>query len=368
MLNLWRDRAGEQSSVVITGASSGIGRATALEFARRGAKLTLVSRRAGELDQLAKECLRLGASGAQAEAADVADGAALRRAANSAIRRFGRVDVWVNNAGVGAVGRFTDTPLAAHERVIRTNLLGYVNGAYAVLPHFQQRRRGILINVISFGAFVATPFAASYAASKYGLRGFSESLRAELSGYRDIHVCDVHPGFVDTPGIQNAANYTGHALRPTPPDRPEEVADAIVRLASRPREVVHVGAVSKLAPLGYALAPKLGRWAVTRAMQVGLARTPPTASGPGGLFRPVRGRPAAVRGGLGAGSRTEAAAGRPATTARKPMAASTSRTERGSGSVIARVLGYGILAAAAAALAAAAPSLRGSAGPSAQEE
>lgn len=323
-------------SVVITGASSGIGRATALEFARRGAKLTLVSRRGGELERLAKECLRLGAGGAQAETADVGDAAALRRAANSAIRRFGRVDVWVNNAGVGAVGEFTTTPLAAHHQVIRTNLMGYLNGAYAVLPHFQQRKRGVLINVISFGSYVATPFAASYAASKYGLRGLSESLRAELVGYRDVHVCDVHPGFIDTPGIQNAANYTGRALQPSPPGRPEEIADAIVRLAVRPRDVVQVGAIAKLAPLGYALAPKLGRWLTTRAMQAGLSRTPPASKQAGGLFKPVSG-PGKTSAGLRPGAGAPVKASRP--------------QPRREGSALARTLGYGILAAAAAALA-----------------
>lgn len=291
-------------SVVITGASSGIGRATAMAFAERGASLTLASRRRGRLAELAQECLRAGGE-AQFIETDVADPVATRALAQAAARRYGKIDVWVNDAGIGAVGRFTDTPVEAHDQVIRTNLMGTLHGAHAALPVFQRQGHGVLINVISFGAFIGTPLGASYTASKFGMRGLSESLRAELQDYPDVHVCDIYPGFVDTPGVQHAANYTGHELHPTPPDRPEEVAEAIVRVALRPRDKTSVGALAKLAPLAYAIWPGLGRWVMTRVFEFGLSRTPAQAATSGSLFsaddgadRPQRAR-LAMSAGLG---------------------------------------------------------------------
>ncbi len=272
-------------SVVITGASSGIGRATALDFARQGANLTLGSRRGGELAAVAQQCEREGGR-AQFVETDVTSAVAMRALAQAAVRRYGKLDVWVNNAGVGAVGRFTEVPIEAHDQVIRTNLIGYLHGAHAALPYFMASHSGVLINVVSFGAFVGTPFGASYTASKFGLRGLSESLRAELQDEPDVHICDVNPGFVDTEGVAHAGNYTGHRLNVRAPDRPEQVAAAITRVAVRPRDSVSVGAVAKLAPLAYALAPGLGRWTMDRVLGAATSRAPAQAPQPGALFAP----------------------------------------------------------------------------------
>src|SRR5688500_15701818 len=131
--------------VVITGGSSGVGRATAHAFARRGAQLVLAARSAGPLEDTARECVRLGGE-AIAVAADVADPDAMRRLARAAVERFDGIDVWINNAGLGVVGRFDEVPIEAHRRVIETNLLGYLHGAHAVLPQFIEQGAGVQIN------------------------------------------------------------------------------------------------------------------------------------------------------------------------------------------------------------------------------
>src|SRR5690606_29452779 len=132
--------------------------------------------------------------------------------AEEAARRLGGIDVWVNNAGVGAVGRFEEIPLEAHRRTIETNLMGYLHGAHAALPFMLRQGRGVIVNNVSIGGFVPTPYAASYGASKFGARAFSNALRQELKG-TGIQVCAVYPFFMDTPGVQHGANYTGRKLQ-----------------------------------------------------------------------------------------------------------------------------------------------------------
>ncbi|ACP26779.1 putative short-chain dehydrogenase/reductase [Sinorhizobium fredii NGR234] len=289
-------KALKDAVVVITGASSGVGQAAAEEFARRGSKLVLAARDAVALQRVARTCRDVGAA-VLVVPTDVTDADAVKELAKKALS-FGKIDVWFSNVGVGAVGRFQETPIEAHEQVIRTNLIGHVNDAHAAIPVFLKQGRGTFINMISLGGFASTPFAAAYSASKFGLRGFSEALRGELADEPDIHICDVYPTFLDTPGVAHGANYTGRRLNVPPPVYDaRRAARAIVRLAERPRSAVTVGAVADLARLAHFLAPNTTARLLARLTSSYLRRAPRAERSSGNLFKaPVN--PGGIEGGL----------------------------------------------------------------------
>lgn len=260
-----------------------------MAFARQGANLVLASRNQEALEAVAAECNGAGAR-AVVVPTDVTDASAVQALAKAALAQFGHIDIWINNVGVGAVGLFDATPLEAHRRVIESNLMGHMHGAYTVIPHFKARGRGTLINMISLGGWVSAPYAAAYTASKFGLRGFSESLRAELSGLPHVHVCEVYPTFVDTPGMSHGANYSGHRVSPPPPViDPRRVAKVLVGLARHPRPSVYIGAPALPGILAHALAPNLvGRimmWLTERSLK----QAGPAQPTDGNLFAPSRG-------------------------------------------------------------------------------
>jgi NAD(P)-dependent dehydrogenase (short-subunit alcohol dehydrogenase family) len=215
------------SVIVITGASTGIGRASALAFARAGATVVVTSRREEVLCTLAESCKNLGGR-AIAIAADVTDERIIQDLARRVVESFGRIDVWINNAAVTLFARFEQTPPEAYRRVIETNLFGCIHGARAVLPYFREQGSGMLINISSGVGKIGSPFISAYVASKFAIIGLSESLRMELRDAPDIHVCTVLPAAIDTPLFQQGANFTGRAVQPIPPVySAEKVAGAL---------------------------------------------------------------------------------------------------------------------------------------------
>ncbi|MBI4497432.1 MAG: SDR family oxidoreductase [Chloroflexi bacterium] len=277
----------EDAVVVITGASSGIGRAAALAFARHGATVVAAARRELPLQEVATACENLGGRALVAPT-DTADEPSVQELARRAIENFGRIDVWVNNAAVTLFARFEESPPDAYRRVLETNLFGYIHGARAALPYFREQGSGILINVASVVGVIGQPYTSAYVASKFAIRGLSASLRMETLDAPDIHVCTVLPASIDTPLFQHAANYTGRAVRPmSPVYAADHVAAAIVRLAEAPQREVFVGNAGRLLGLLHSVAPGLAERLLARQVDRSHFQersAPPT---PGNLFRPM---------------------------------------------------------------------------------
>ncbi len=243
--------------VVITGASSGFGKGTALELAKRGSSVVLAARSAQVLSELAHECNEAGGQ-ALAVPTDVSDRAAVEALARQATARFGHFDVWINNAGVASIGRFNEVPLEDHEQVIKTDLLGTIYGSHCALRHFCERSAGVLINVASAVGKVPAPYFASYVAAKFGIVGFSDALRQELKQEKvhSIRVCTVMPMSHDTGFFEHAGNYTGHESAPIPPIYdPGVTVDALVRLVARPEDEIITGQQGKVANFLHHLMP-----------------------------------------------------------------------------------------------------------------
>ena len=271
--------------VVITGASSGIGRATAHAFAADGARLVLVARSASSLADVVAEC---GARGGEAVAviADVAETEQVDAVVATAIERYGCVDVWVGGASVFAFGGVLDLPEEHFRRILEVNVLGQVRGVRAVLPRMLAAGSGTIVLIASVFSKVSAPYVSAYVTSKHALAGFADSLRQELRG-TDIRVVTVFPSTIDTPIYQHAANFTGRRTQPLfPVSDPRRVARAIVRRAHRPRRATTVGLVQASMIPVRALAGGLYDAIITVMMRKVSLRDEPAAHSSGNLFEP----------------------------------------------------------------------------------
>ncbi|MFN0111375.1 MAG: SDR family oxidoreductase [Blastocatellia bacterium] len=242
---------------VITGATSGIGRETAREFAAAGSKVVVAGRRRERLDELVKEIESKGGS-ALAAPTDVADQAQVERLIAAAVEQFGRVDVLVNNAGVAIASRFLEMPLEDFRRLMDVNFWGAVFACRAAVPQMRkQRGGGVILNVSSIFGKRGMPFETAYCASKFALAGFSESLRAEVMS-EGIDVCTIYPGAVETEIFDAAANSTGFEVPNYIPKFPaSQMAKLIVQAARFPQPEIVAAFDAQAINIANTLAPAL---------------------------------------------------------------------------------------------------------------
>lgn len=243
--------------VVITGASSGIGRATALRLARAGARVVASARDSAALDALVAE-IRSAGGAAVAVTADVTDDGAVNALAQAAITAYGRIDTWVNNAGVSAYGTVEQLTVADMERVVDVDLLGTMRGTKAALRHLRTSG-GVIVNVASGLGKRSVPLQAPYCAAKAGVIAFDESLRVELRHDRvPVAIVDVLPSSINTPFFRHARSRMGVSPRPVVPTYdPATVAAAIAAVAERPKRTVYVGGAARTLDVLQRISPAL---------------------------------------------------------------------------------------------------------------
>ena len=234
--------------VVITGASAGIGRATAVRFASEGAALVLAARSQERLQRLAERLEQRFAVETLAVPCDVRQREQVDALVEAAIARFGRIDVLVNNAGYGLYGRIEDTPEAAFRDVLETNVLGVHNAIRAVLPHMRRQGAGHIVNVGSVVGKRSWPYHGAYAASKFALTGLTQALRGELAG-SGVSATLVLPASTDTEFFANAPSYSSEYVPAPlgPVQTPGQVARAIVRSVRHPSPEVHMQPLMRIA-------------------------------------------------------------------------------------------------------------------------
>jgi len=248
----------DQQVIVITGASSGIGLATAAAAAQRGAIVALLARSEQTLHELVDD---INASGGRAIAiaVDVGDIDAMQAAAQAVVTEFGRIDTWVNNAGVSIYGMLENTNLDDARRLFDTNFWGVVHGSLVALPHLRANG-GVLVNVGSEVSEAVVPLQGIYTASKHAVKGFTDTLRVELENVEDANVCIVliQPTAVNTPFPEHARNTMPREPKlPTPQIDPGQVADAILHAAEKGGRDVKVGAMARVNTAASYLFPKL---------------------------------------------------------------------------------------------------------------
>jgi short-subunit dehydrogenase len=303
-MNAERHPALGQQVVVITGASQGIGRETALLLARRGATVVPAARNEQALGTLAAE-IELAGGRCEPVVTDVSDDRAIERLADRAIERFGRIDTWVNNAAVSVYARVDELTAEEMDRVVKVNLLGQMYGAKAAVTRMRPNGKGTIINVGSALSERAVPLQSAYVATKHGVAGFSEALRLELKETAPgIDVVLVLPSSINTPLFNFARSKLGVMPMPVPPVyQPGAVAEAIAHAAEHGGREIVVGGWGKLLILAQQLSSSLlDRYMIQGRRMEEQQKTDRPDDPRDNLFQPSTG-PGSTRGAFGDGAK-----------------------------------------------------------------
>ena len=275
-------------TVVITGASSGVGRAAAEAFAMQGANVVIVARGQKGISEVVAFCSQFGTT-AIGVCADVSIAEDMRRIADEALKINNRIDIWVNNAGVMASGKFEEIPIEVHEQVIRTNLMGYMHGTYEAIKIFKKQDEGILINNISIGGFMPAPYSAVYSATKYGIRGMMECLQGEISNRKHIHICNLYPQLQNSTGNLHSAKYSGFNMKiPALASDPRETASNMVELAKSPEKDRFPDFTSAAITNFYRLFPKPVINTASGAVRLKMRSNPDKSGNAGNVLAPSK--------------------------------------------------------------------------------
>jgi short-subunit dehydrogenase len=246
---------------VVLGASSGFGRGVAEKLGKCKANVVLAARRTELLEEIATN-IRTSGGTALVVTTDISQPEAVQQLLDQTVAKYGKIDVWINMAGVGAIGPFWEIPIEDHARLLDVNLKGFVYGTHAALQQFIKQKNGVLINMGSVDSETPHAYQASYSASKAGIRSMDLALSQELrlNGYRKIKVVTIEPWAVDTPFWRHAANYTGVEQKFALMDEPGKVVNAVLRKSLRPKKIQPVGWKAKGSSFFANVFPRFDEW------------------------------------------------------------------------------------------------------------
>jgi short-subunit dehydrogenase len=279
----------EGKTVVILGASSGFGRGVAEQLGTYDANVVLAARRTSLLEEVADNVREAGGT-ALVVTTDITNPEEVQRLAEAAVQEYGKIDVWINMAGVGGIGPFWEIPLEDQAKIVDINLKGFIYGSYVAVRQFRDQGHGRLINMGSIESVNPLAYHASYAATKAGVLNLGQALRQELrlNGHKNIKVVTVEPWAVDTPFWRHAANYSGGTPRMAAMDPPEKVVNAVIRASLHRKNELPVGWKAKAAWMSHRLFPRFTeRMSANIVHKYQVENAPPAPPTPGSVHMPM---------------------------------------------------------------------------------